>query len=740
MYCVNWQNLLLGMLAKGVRMAGNNTRSVSYTTLLATLITMATISYWLVAGPDWKNRVAGQMSSVQPSQATEGFLPNPVPIPEFPKGVDWINTSSRLSLNDLRGKLVLLDFWTYCCINCMHLLPVLEQAEEKYARELVVIGVHTPKFDAEKETKNVRDAILRYDIKHPVLNDSQEILWRQLGVATWPTLVLVDPDGRAIWAHAGEIAFADLDRVLARAQERYSAQGRIDSRRVHFDLAIQNLEETPLRFPGKVAIDGSGGRLAIADSNHHRIVITDVNGRLLSVIGTGVAGRNDGGFAQASFNHPQGVAFHGEQLFVADTENHLIRRIDLATQAVVTVAGTGNQTRNPWQNFDHSQPLSTQDLTRSPLRTDLGSPWDVLVSGNQLYIAMAGPHQIWSMSLDGKTISIYAGSGREDINDGPLLPRSQFSARSSTFAQPSGLSTDGQQLYVADSEGSSIRAVPLDPAGMVSTVVGTAQLFDRRLFTFGMRDGPFEQALMQHPLGVAYQSRKLFVADTYNNAIRVIDLTAGHVQTLVGSDQPASDQVILNQPGGLCVHADKLFIADTNNHRVAVFDLKLKALTTLSIPGLTPPQPASKAKDSLNRIPNLPKGANRRVAPELVLGSEQAELTMKVEFSLPKGWKLNPLAPLRFVAIWNSATNANALAESTFGQCDAENSTNAVTLNVPKENQLKLVIGLTYYFCRADGKGLCLADSAVIEIPVRRDKGTKPGTLLLQQAVQVRSR
>ncbi len=670
-------------------------------------------------------------------QTADSFLPNPVPIPEFPGGVDWINTSSRLQLSDLRGKLILLDFWTYCCINCMHLLPVLEQAEKKYDRQLVVVGVHTPKFDAEKDTKNVRDAIMRYEIKHPVLNDSQEILWKKFGVATWPTLILVDPDGRAIWAHAGEISFANLDRVLARAVERY--QNRLDSRLVRFDLAIDQQPATQLRFPGKIAIDSINRRIAISDSNHNRIVIADPNGKLLAVVGNGQSGRTDGSYETASFHHPQGLAFSGENLFVADTGNHLLRRINLANQTVATVAGTGQQTRNPWKNLDHSQPLATQNLNRIPLRTDLGSPWDLLVHGNSLYIAMAGPHQIWTMTLDEKSIGVYAGSGREDIIDGLLLPRSQFSARTSTFAQPSGLASDGDRVFVADSEGSSIRSVPFDPAGSVSTVVGTSQLFDRRLFTFGLKDGPFEQALMQHPLGVAYHSGKLYVADTYNNAIRVIDLAKQEVSTLIGDGQPGNTDTPprLDEPSSVNVLDGMLYIADTNNHSVRVFDLNAKTLRTLAIDGLTPPAETFQPTTPVAPVPKLPTGVATRTAPALELSEQQTELEMEVEFVLPKGWKLNELAPLRYVAAWRSPMESGLLPESVAGKFATVSNKVYTKVSVPSAASLTLEVGLTYYFCRSDGKGLCLADGVAIKVPITRKQISTPSKLQIRQSVRV---
>ena len=125
----------------------------------------------------------------------ENPFPKRFPAPSLDGGTAWLNTSGEISLKDLRGKVVLIDFWTYCCINCIHVLPDLKYLEEKYADELVVIGCHSAKFDNEKDTEAIRRAIVRYEIEHPVINDSEMIVWRKMGARSWPTLVLIDPEG-----------------------------------------------------------------------------------------------------------------------------------------------------------------------------------------------------------------------------------------------------------------------------------------------------------------------------------------------------------------------------------------------------------------------------------------------------------------------------------------------------------------------------------------------------------------
>lgn len=532
------------------------------------------------------------------SPPIESPFPRRDPAPSFEGGAGWLNTAAPVDLKQLRGKFVIVDFWTYCCINCMHILPELKKLEHKYSNELVVIGVHSAKFDTEKGTDNIREAILRNEIEHPVVNDSSMRIWEKFNVSSWPTLCVIDPEGYIVAYNSGEIEFATLDRFMQRALPYYQQKGLLKPSPPGFKLEREKVAATPLRFPGKIFADERGKRLFIADSNHNRIVVSNLDGKLLDVIGTGRAGRTDGNFTTAEFDHPQGMALHGDTLYVADTENHLLRKVHLATKQVTTIAGTGAQNRGPWPGMPTEgsiPPLLTPSLpTRFvgiPKATSLNSPWDVLVHGDALYIAMAGSHQIWKMPLDEKEIGPYAGNGQEDIVDGPLLPPVPRETGYSSFAQPSGLSSDGQWLYVADSEGSSIRAVPLDGKQQVRTVVGTADRPSGRLFSFGDVDGPFARAKLQHALAIVAHGGKLYVADTYNNKLKEIDPVKQTVATLAGTGKPgaADTPAMFDEPAGLAYAGGKLYVADTNNHAIRTIDLKTRHVSTLPIEGLQPP-------------------------------------------------------------------------------------------------------------------------------------------------------
>jgi thiol-disulfide isomerase/thioredoxin len=536
----------------------------------------------------------------------ENQFPTRVAAPPLDGG-EWVNTAGPVSLADLRGRFVLLDFWTYCCINCMHVLPEIKKLEHAYPNELVVIGIHSAKFEGEQVTANIREAAERYEIEHPVVNDAQMAIWRRYGARSWPTLVLIDPVGDVVWAASGERTFEDLKKVMDRGLPFYKANGLLVPAPRPAILADEAAAATPLRYPGKLLADETGKRLFIADSNHNRIVVAGLDGKLQYVIGSGAIGRRDGGFDECSFNHPQGMALVGDVLYVADTENHLLRKVDLTSKQVTTVAGTGDKGTG-WPGWgeggtDNRVRLNNRATDKNvrptsrfvgpPKTTAVASPWALWPHGDDLYIAMAGPHQIWKMPLNESEIGPYAGNGREDIVDGPLLPSIPYDGRYSSFAQPSGLASDGKRLFVADSEGSTIRSVPFDPAGKVETLVGlTGTLFD-----FGDVDGVGRDVRLQHALGVAWWDGKLYVADTYNNKIKVIDVDERSCRTVAGSgtagaaDAAEGSKATFNEPAGISAAGGKLYVADTNNHAVRVMELAAPyRVTTLGVEGLSPPK------------------------------------------------------------------------------------------------------------------------------------------------------
>ena len=444
----------------------------------------------------------------------------------------------------------------------MHVFPQLRKLEQKYPGELAVIGVHSAKFTSEKETDNLRKAVLRYELVHPVINDRDFAVWQQYGCRAWPTLVFIDPEGRIIGKHEGEITFDGFDPIIGQMVQEFDGKGLLD--RNHLDHRVEREDGSPLSFPGKVLADEGSARLFISDSNHNRIIVATLEGEVRQVVGSGDAGLEDGELKNARFDHPQGMALGGGMLYVADTENHAIRRVDLTAGVVETVAGTGQQARG----FGPGG---------AALSTDLSSPWDLELHEGVLYVAMAGTHQIWALDLDEKLVRPYAGNGRESPIDGPLLAAS--------LDQPSGITTDGQRLYFADSEASSIRTADLVSDGRVGTIVG------QDLFVFGDKDGAGEAVRLQHPLGVHYYDGVVYVADTYNNKVKRLYPQTRSVLSYLGTGEAGyrdgtSSQAMFHEPGDVATAAGQMYVADTNNHAIRVVDLGTGDVATLEVKGL----------------------------------------------------------------------------------------------------------------------------------------------------------
>src|SRR5438552_1352431 len=608
--------------------------------------------------------------------------------PELTGARGWLNTDKPLTLSALKGKVVLLDFWTYGCINCMHIIPDLKRLERKYPNELVVIGVHSAKFANEKETENIRRIILRYEIEHPVVNDADFAIWNAYAVNAWPTRYLIDPAGYIIGRLSGEGGYEALDKAIGDSIAEFRKRGKLNGAPLKLVLERAKIGDLPLAFPGKILADAKSDRLFIADSDHNRIVIAKLDGTLLETIGTGTHGADDGSFDRATFFRPQGMALDGDTLYVADTENHLIRAVDLRSKTVATVAGTGRQAREPEVGMARA--------------TALNSPWDLQLVGRTLYIAMAGPHQIWKLDLVSHEVSVFAGSGREGRHDSSLLK--------AEFAQPSGLATDGQTLYSADSEANIIRAIDLGPEGRVRTLAGGD------LFEFGDKDGTGDSVRLQHPLGISFWQGRLLIADTYNHKIKLLDPKARSVNTFAGSGKPGQADGALPsfyEPGGLTVAGDKLYVADTNNHAIRVVDLKTKETKTLPIKGLQPPASNQTATANVDVAPN---------AEEIKLALQRIRTSagaLSINVELPAGYHLNPTAPQRYQVSVEQGGEA-----LTIDPENASRSTKGLRLpirvpfGIKSAGAAEIRASFTFVYCREDNTGTCRIKTLLWRAPV----------------------
>ncbi len=438
----------------------------------------------------------------------------------------------------------------------------MRKLEKKYANELAVIGVHSAKFPNEKDTSNLNSAVRRYQLEHPVINDAEFQVWQQYSCRAWPTLMFIDPQGNVVGKHEGEMTFEAFDGLIGKMVAEYDAEGILDHQ--PRPSTFQTTDDTGLSFPGKVLADGPGDRLFIADTNHNRIVITSLDGAVKQVIGSGEEDLADGGFSGCAFNHPQGIALDGGTLYVADTGNHAIRKVDLTAGTVETIAGTGEQghTREGWR----------------PGRTmELCSPYDLLHHQGVIYIAMAGIHQLWSLNLEAGMIGPFAGSGRESLTDGLLA--------TAELAQPCGITTDGVRLFFADSETSSVRSADIDPTGKVRTIVGLD------LFIFGDVDGSDHRVRLQHPIGITHYDGVLYITDTYNHKIKRVLPVMRSAFTVLGTGAPghvdgAADQAQFSEPSGISFANGSMYIADTNNHAMRVAGIESGLVSTLEISGL----------------------------------------------------------------------------------------------------------------------------------------------------------
>lgn len=562
------------------------------------------------------------------------------------RGRQWLNTGGTdLSVQGLRGKIVLLDFWTFCCINCLHVIDELRPLEERFTDVLVTIGVHSPKFAHEADPDALAAAVRRYEVAHPVLDDPELHTWHAYTARAWPTLVLIDPEGYIVTHMAGEGHAPNLTALIEGLITEHEAKGTLH--RGEGPYVPPEPSEGLLSFPAKT-IALPSGNLLVADAGHHRLVEVAPDGETpVRTIGSGQRGQVDGSAEAARFSEPNGLCLlpehvatkAGYDVVVADTAGHLLRGVDLESGTVRTVAGTGGQFMVGAP--DNVLPASTDPgaADHAPATEDYGparriklsSPWDVTWSerAGAVIIAMAGHHTIWTFDPVDGHLSRLGGTMNEGLVDGDL--------RQAWFAQPSGLATDAtDRIWLADSETSALRHLDLG-AGQVRTAVGQG------LFDFGHRDGPAAQALLQHPLGVAaLADGRIAIADTYNGAVRLYDPATGQVSTAATG---------LAEPSGLLVTDDQesLIVVESAAHRLTRVRVgeasrhdgpahRTQREVTEVAPDVTvrvvfTPAPGRKLDDRFGPSTQLEVGA----APEQVLisgGGTSTELARRLTLSL----------------------------------------------------------------------------------------------------------
>lgn len=647
---------------------------------------------------------------VNPSSASQQISTSTTPIterdftykgeiaaPEIPNGLQWFNVERPLSLlSDLRGKIVILDFWTQGCINCLHVIPDLHRLENEYPNSLVVIGVHWAKFDHERSHGAVQQAVRRLEVQHPVVNDDFEYLRRAYRVRAWPTLVLIDPLGRVVGSHAGEGIYPLFQPVIDRMSREYGTAGLIDVRPLEAIAAEEESTPTVLSFPGKVLADEQRQQLFIADSGHHRIIVTDLEGKILDTIGGGAAGLVNGSWDNAQFNQPQGMTLSssGRYLYVADRANHAIRVVDLFQRTVDTLAGTGESTHRVTPGV--------------PLSTPLASPWDVERVGDQIFVAGAGRHQLWviELSSNGRTatwIDIFAGTGAEGLDDGPRL--------SATLSQPSGLAADTSTLWFTDPEASAVRSVELEGKGQLSTLIGEG------LFSWGDTVGASDATKLQHAVGIELLGGDLYVADTYNHRIKIIDSQSTNSRIVVGNGEPGfmdgfGNAAQLDEPSGLSGADGTLFIADTNNHRIRTLDVATGELATLHF---TNQQAAALLRrTAADEIVTFPL---QTVAPGV--------LDLTVELLVPAAYEFNTDGTFVLDIEIQNASISRIDGKNSY-QAQGPTMPQRFKLIVEEEEDLRIQADATVFYCPAQNATFCLLRHVQLAVPIAvADAGVK---------------
>ncbi|XP_070153550.1 NHL repeat-containing protein 2 [Polyergus mexicanus] len=602
-------------------------------------------------------------------------------IQDFPKGLEWFNVSEGLSFaQHLKGKIVLLDFFTYCCINCMHVLTELEEVEKRISIEdgLVVIGIHSAKFTNERSSKNVLSAVQRCNIAHPVVNDVILRIWYNMGITCWPSLVMLGPSGQPLAVFVGE---DHKDEILLYTKVMiayFKSLNQISNHSLPMKPTNHLLSffKDGLLFPGKLAIFSSeqGIKLIVSDSGNNRIVIATEHGEAEYYIGGYNQGFKDGDFKNARFNSPQGVCVLNNTIYVADNNNHAIRKINLIKKNVSTVAGTGLQGNDRQGGKDGINQV-------------LSSPWDVAIYRHEykdsvvpiLLIAIAGTHQIWALFLEdttwwkekkysaGTCVAI-VGSGREEN-------RNNSYPHAAGLAQPSGIAVvqEYKIAFFADSESSTIRRLHLDN-GRVSAVCG-GDKNPMNLHAFGDTDGKEYSAKLQHPLGVAWDhlNKRIYIADTYNHKIKTVDTATGYCKTLFGAGKP--DRAFsFNEPGGLAVNPESniLYVADTNNHAIKIIDLKNEKISTMVIS-------RSDSNENIEKIYTFDTSIN----------THGGELNILFNIVFSNDLKLNVDAPQE----WHVSLPVNTWTASSF----TGGLSTPVSMKLPadeKENQLRITLNI----------------------------------------------
>ena len=589
---------------------------------------------------------------------------------------NWINVANPLTLKDLKGRVILLNFWTYDCVACTHILPQIKKLENELGNKLTVISIHSGKFDNQKNLNSIIKATLRHDITHAVINDSNLTIWNSFGVKAWPTLILIDPKGNIKKTYVGEKEADNLTDDVKKITNKFRydlnrdplplllEKNKIAKRVLNYPTKIEYVKNFPFRAHNAPAF-------LIANSGKNNILVSSLSGEIILQIGSGKSGFRDGSFEDAEFNMPTGMLYDAGKLYVADSGNHSIRLINFKEQSVATIVGSGQK----------GGAITKSSIAAKDAELSFPTDLEFYPSINQIAIANSGSNQILQYDLAKQEISALAGNGNMGIDDGKYPQNS--------LAQPYDLAIYNGKLYFVDSETSALRILEKD--GIVKTLIG------KGLFDFGYKNGSKNQALMQHPLALTADDTGIYISDSFNHAIRKYDPISGEISTAIGGSKGdslgSSSNTKFDEPEGIISILDRFYLVDSNNNRIVIINRGKFSSELLDIlPPLQLP------KDGfLQYLPNLYKADEARVANQNV----------SLKINLKKGWKINDLGP-SFINLLEMVNDEEANLITTFDWNMITNN----ELKLPKLDDSKSYIlqGVIYY-CEDKKNALCYVSS-----------------------------
>ena len=387
--------------------------------------------------------------------------------------------------------------------------------------------------------------------------------------------VLTQPNGQicTVSAGSGTVSGGNVSSVAVKCLSKMG--GSMQGAALNLSKVVSTYAGLPFsadgtgaaaRFSFPQASVSDGSNLYVADTYNNTIrKIVIATGVVTTLAGqVGLAGAADGAGATATFNAPGGITTDGSNLYVADSYNNKIRQIVIATGMVSSVTGAAN-TAGAWGAADGAGTTAT-----------LSRPFSITTDGTNLYVADTYNNKIRQIVISTGVVSSVTGTA----NTASATGAADGAGATATFNYPSGITTNGTNLYVADSNNHKIRQIVIT-TGAVSSVTGTTNTAS----VLGAADGTGATATFKSPEGITTDGTNLYVADTYNHKIRQIVIASHAVSSLAGAP-PGSDgtgtTAIFGSTGGIATDGNNLYVADTGNNTIRKILIATGMVTTIA--------------------------------------------------------------------------------------------------------------------------------------------------------------